>query len=94
MRDVPGPAHPAPSLHGLAWERALGAALEAKADELADHLTAPGDVIEAVLADALQRAAAEGQWAVVEALARELEARRRARAGVVDLAAERVRRER
>ncbi len=69
-----------------AWDRALAAALEATADDLATTLTAPGDAVEAALADAVQRAAQAGQWAAVEALARELEARRRACAGVTELA--------
>lgn len=52
------------------------------------------DVVEAALAGALERAAAAGQWTVVEVLARELEARRRAWDGVVDLDAARARRRR
>ncbi len=78
--------------HCHAWERALGAALEATADDLAATLTLPDDVVEAALADAVQRAAAAGQWASVEALARQLEVRRRARAGVVELDAARAKR--
>jgi hypothetical protein len=38
------------------------------------------DPVEAALADALTRASAAGQWDVVASLARELEARRLARA--------------
>ena len=49
---------------------------------------------EAALADALTKASAAGQWTVVAALAGELEARRKARAGVVELDAERRKRER
>lgn len=52
----------------------------------------PIDVVEAALATALERASAAGQWTAVEVLARELEARRRARGETVDLAAERARR--
>lgn len=50
------------------------------------------DPVEAALADALTRAAQAGQWATVETLSRELQARREARAAVVDLGSERKRR--
>jgi len=50
------------------------------------------DPVETALAEALRNAAAESQWAAVETLSRELTARREARAGVVQLAAERKRR--
>ena len=50
--------------------------------------------LEDALARALAAAAAAAQWDVVAALARELEARRLASAGAVDLASARVRRER
>jgi hypothetical protein len=39
------------------------------------------DAVEAALATALERASGAGQWTAVEALARELEARRKVRAG-------------
>jgi len=39
----------------------------------------PGDPVEHAIAEALNRASEAGQWTVVEVLARELEARRRAR---------------
>ncbi len=41
------------------------------------------------LATALERASAAGQWSTVEVLARELESRRKARAGAVQLDRER-----
>lgn len=52
------------------------------------------DPVEQALAEALARASAAGEWSTVATLARELEARRRAResqetAGVIDLAARR-----
>jgi hypothetical protein len=50
------------------------------------------DPVEAALAVALEGAARAAQWTTVEILTRELEARRRARAGVVDLAQERAKR--
>lgn len=50
------------------------------------------DPVEAALAEALRGATAAGQWTVVAQLAGELEARRKARAGVVSLDAERVKR--
>jgi hypothetical protein len=53
--------------------------------------TAP-DAVEAAIADALTRAAAAGQWAIVAQLAGELEARRRARAEVPTLSDARARR--
>ncbi len=52
------------------------------------------DVVEAALAEALQRAAAAGAWEQVTQLGRELEARRRGRGNVVELEAERATRER
>jgi hypothetical protein len=56
--------------------------------------TVCGDVVEAALAEALRRASDAGQWAVVAQLARELEARRLAAAGVIDLVGARRRRAR
>jgi hypothetical protein len=50
------------------------------------------DAVEIALADALTRASAAAQWDVVARLAGELEARRKARAGVVDLGSARMRR--
>jgi hypothetical protein len=50
------------------------------------------DPVEVALADALTRAAQAGQWSTVETLSRELQLRREARAGVVDLAGVRRRR--
>jgi hypothetical protein len=50
------------------------------------------DVVETALADALTKASAAGQWEVVATLARELQARREARAGTITLDAERKRR--
>ncbi|HEX4477977.1 MAG TPA: hypothetical protein VH142_22975 [Polyangiaceae bacterium] len=52
------------------------------------------DVVEAALADALTKASAAGEWTTVAQLARELEARREARVGVVKLDTARKRRER
>jgi hypothetical protein len=46
------------------------------------------------MATALERASAAGQWTAVEVLAREIEARRKARAGVVQIEAGRRRRDR
>ncbi len=57
-------------------------------------VAAPADPIETALGDALTKASAAGEWSLVAQLARELEARRAARAGAVDLAAERRRRDR
>jgi hypothetical protein len=57
-------------------------------------LVSESDPVELALATALDRASAAGQWTVAEVLARELEARRKARAGVVQLDAERRRRDR
>ena len=72
------------------WDRTLAAALEATADELAGRL--PADAIERVLADALRVATEAGRYAEASELASALEARQRARAGTVDLGAERRRR--
>jgi len=53
------------------------------------------DSVEVALATALDRASAAGEWGAVAQLARELEARRlAAKASVVDLGAERKKRER
>lgn len=56
-----------------------------------NHDTPPAADVEAALADALSRAAAAGRFDVVAQLARELEARRLARAGNVVLLAEHAR---
>ncbi|MGC4091389.1 MAG: hypothetical protein QM756_26625 [Polyangiaceae bacterium] len=50
------------------------------------------DPVEAALATALTQASAAQQWDVVARLAGELEARRKARLEVVDLATERAKR--
>jgi len=50
------------------------------------------DAVEQALAAALVGATAAGQWEVVARLAGELEARRKARSGTVDLASERAKR--
>jgi len=50
------------------------------------------DAVEQALAAALVGATAAGQWEVVARLAAELEARRKARSGTVDLAIERAKR--
>lgn len=71
-------------------DRALHFELRARATELA--ATLPADAVERALCDALTAATAEGRWSDVAQLARELEARRRARASTVDLTAERTRR--
>lgn len=74
------------------WEAVLDAALIATAEDIAAKLVeVPMDVVEAALADAIQRASVDREW-TTEALVRELQARRQARAGVVDLEAERARR--
>jgi len=52
------------------------------------------DAVERAIADALLRASRAEAWDTVRALTDELRARRAARAGVVDLEAERSRRER
>jgi hypothetical protein len=62
-------------------------------DCVIDSRAAP-DVVEVALADALRRASEAGAWETVGQLARELEARRRARSGVVELGVERERRKR
>jgi len=72
------------------WDLALHHALAARATELASGL--PADAVEGALLDALTAATGEGRWSDVAALAHDLEARRRARAATVDLAAERSRR--
>jgi len=43
------------------------------------------DAVEAALGEALRGATAAGQWTLVATLAKELQARREARAGVIDL---------
>jgi hypothetical protein len=52
------------------------------------------DAVEVALADAITKAAAAGAFDVLPKLVAELEARRKARLGTVDLAHERARRER
>jgi hypothetical protein len=58
-----------------------------------DHVSGP-DAVEVALGEALAKAAAAGAWETVGQLARELEARRKARQApeVVDLEAERAKR--
>jgi len=51
------------------------------------------DPVELALATALERASVAGEWTSVEILARQLEARQKARQGVVSLADERARRD-
>lgn len=60
----------------------------------ADSIGVPSDPIETALATAIVEATRAGRFEVVAQLARELEARRAARANVVDLAVERKRRTR
>jgi len=60
----------------------------------APDLVSESDPVELALATALERASAAGQWTAVEVLAREVEARRKARAGVVQLDDERRKRDR
>ncbi len=50
------------------------------------------DAVESALAKALEGATAVGRWDVVSQLARELEARRLATSGAIDLAGERAKR--
>jgi hypothetical protein len=57
------------------------------------ELVSESDPVELALATALERASAAGQWTAVEVLAREIEARRKARAGVVQIEAGRRRRD-
>jgi hypothetical protein len=55
--------------------------------------TAPDpDPVETAIAAALERASTAEQWGAVEVLARELEARRKARAGVVQIDTARAKR--
>jgi len=61
-------------------------------DEQVGLARAEADPVETALAEALTKASAAGQWEIVARLAGELEARRKARAGVVDLDAARARR--
>jgi hypothetical protein len=72
----------------------IGSVEESRSNEIAPHGAAVGhseghpDAVEEALAEALKGATGAGRWDVVAQLARELEARRTARAGnVVDLAA-------
>jgi len=59
-----------------------------------DRLIATVDALEAALADAITKAVAAGRFDVLPSLVAELEARRKAKSETVDLAAERVKRER
>jgi hypothetical protein len=52
------------------------------------------DYVESVLARSIAEATAAARWDIVSQLASELQARRTARAGVVELAGERAKRER
>ena len=68
------------------------AAIAGGLDGELDGVQTAGDPVEAALVDALTRASAAGQWGVVSELAKQLDARRLARAGAVDLRAERAKR--
>jgi hypothetical protein len=63
-----------------AWHGALGAALTATAADIVDGLDATADAVESALAEALRKATEARHWSIVGQLARELEARRQARA--------------
>jgi hypothetical protein len=69
----------------------VGQSRGSASDEAVEEMPT-ADVVEAALADALTKASAAAQWDVVARLAGELEARRKARAGVVDLVAARAKR--
>jgi hypothetical protein len=68
-----------------------GAHLDRDLDQ-ARRTRGQADGVEAALAKALEGATAAGRWDVVSQLARELEARRLASSGAIDLACERARR--
>lgn len=72
------------------WDHALHHALRARATELADEL--PADAVERALRDALAVAVAERRDSDAALLARELDARKRARTATIDLASERAKR--
>jgi len=67
---------------------------DASAPPAVAELVSESDPVELAMATALERASAAGQWTAVEVLAREIEARRKARAGVVQIEAGRRRRDR
>ena len=96
--DSKPPAAPLPSAQNSdVRENTPGAVTDVTADERGADVTGqprgeepgPTDPVEAALADALSKAAAAGQWTAVEALSRELGARREARAKVILLDAAR-----
>jgi hypothetical protein len=66
--------------------------VEPPRDEECNEVCNYVDPVERALADGIAKAVVAGQWGVVGQLGRELEARRGARSGVVDLKAERARR--
>jgi hypothetical protein len=68
---------------GLSQRASVGRSEKLSGDRSASG--APVDAVEHALAEALQRASAAGEWGAVASLAAELAARRKARAGVVDL---------
>jgi hypothetical protein len=67
-------------------------ALEAHGGPPSDPGVGQPDHLETALADAIGKAAAAGRFDVLPSLVAELEARRKARSGAVDLAVERARR--
>ena len=60
---------------------------------MSSSVVSPSDPVESALTDALTKAVATGSFDAVRAIVDELAARRKARAGVVDLDTERRRRE-
>ena len=74
------------------WDATLGAGLRARATELAELAVTRGDAVGRALQAALERAEEGGAWAEVAELAQALDAHRKARAGVVELGAERMKR--
>jgi hypothetical protein len=66
-------------------DRSRSVQIDARGHSVADKAPA-ADPVEQALGEAIVRASAAGAWSSVEALTRELQARREARAGVVDLA--------
>jgi len=84
-----------PGFEGKAWQSQPSGTLESPGNSVAANPPSSstvgpagpslGDPVEAALAAGIVAATADRQWSVVALLTRELQARREARAGVVDL---------
>lgn len=85
--EAPASAPHSPAINELADTKPADTSISTPETGVFGPTVGPGGSVEDALARALDRASAAGEWTVVAALARELEARRLASAGVASLPA-------